>query len=548
MRATLKREVSDRWLLLLLVVCSFALRMIGIDCGLPHHCEPDVLLVPQAAWLDRPPEQTELNVLWVGNTFYPELLARWIQLLPGASFPHPPALDAGLEAHLAAMAGPFLKARIAIAALSVLSIPASYWIARRFVPNAWAWFAPLAVATSLLATNYAQQARPHAALAGLLALAVASVLRLEDQRRWRDYALAGLACGLSTATLHSGACSILALSIATLLDPRRRWSGWALAMAIAIPISLLSYAPLLSVGLSAGEQGGFSLGGQDINWALFNGGGFLDIARYLWGYEPVLCVLAALSVATWRWRPSRTAWTVAAAFVPFFVVFGLRSVAEARFFVPIVTLLAVMASVACAHGAQRLPRWIAVCAPLLLLPGAYVSARLVCLRAQGEGLEHAAQWLQTHADRERDVIGVQPTFALPLFQRRESLERMNPRFLSAWERYQLTLPGEPPGAYDLRCIAREEWWRSSPAAEVARFAQEEGLSLALGVLPTGKARGHNQVLAGLRSVGDPLWSWESMPAGQEHISCSAWELGYHAFERVWCAERWGHPVEILRVR
>src|SRR5689334_21883966 len=125
---------------------------------------------------------------------------------------------------------------------------------------------------------------------------------------------------------------------------------------------------------------------------------------------------------------------------------------------------------------------------------------------------------------------------------------MNPRFRSTWELYQLALPAEPPGAWDLRSLVREEWWKTSPAAAVAAFAREEHLAWGVGVVPTGKAVGHNQLLEGLRSVGEPALLLHPYDPIDEGLSSSAYEMGYHAFERVLRSRLWGHPVEIVRVR
>jgi 4-amino-4-deoxy-L-arabinose transferase-like glycosyltransferase len=541
-------------LLLALALAAIALRLIGIDSGLPHHCEPDVLLVPHAAWLDRPASVHESGPLWGSSRFYPQFLPWLIAILPGESFITILDPSAGLDAHLASLGDPYLKARIVIALLSVLAIPSAFFLARRIAGERWAWSASLLTATSLLLTNYSQQARPHAALAGLFALALVSVLRLEDRRRLRDHALAGLACGAAAATLHTGAFAALAYVVFLLADRLRQWRAGLLGLGIVLLCVLASYWNILVAGLAPGEQGGVSLGGQDISLALFTGRGFADMARNLLGYEPVLCMLVAGGALLWAIRPtrlSRASLVLLGAGLPFVLLFGLRNVAESRFFVALIPLLSVWAAWffaawerQCRLGAKTaLPLSI-----LCLLPGLDVCARLVWLRSRGDSLEHAARWLEQHADRERDVIGVQPSFALPLFNRRENLERMHPRFRHIWDHYQLALAAQAPHPWDLRTIAREEWWRTSPAEEVARFAREEALTLGLGVVPTARARGHNQVLEGLRQVGEPVWREFPFPEAQAQVSASAWEFGSQAWLKVWTSESWGHPVEIVRLR
>jgi hypothetical protein len=534
--------------LALLTLGTLGVRLVGIGCGLPHHVEPDSMIVKHAAWFARPGGVGE-GLLCAPDTFYPRFLAWLIAVLPGRSYPIVPPLDAGLAAHLAALALPYLKARIVIACLSVLAVPSTFFLARRFFDARWSLLAAAFAATSLLATNYAQQARPHAAMAGLMALGLVLVLRILDRPSWTNYALAGLGAGLALAGLHNGACVVLALGAAQLLARERNWKRFDLAAAVVALCFVPAWWAILEKGLAPGEQGGVSIGGQEINSALFSGRGFPEIARYLWGYEPVMCLCALVLLGAWALRRfrvgdgARPLLVIAACYLPFVLVFGSRNVVESRFFVPCVPALALMAA-----GGLRALTGKAGLATLALVPQASASVKLVALRSRGETLATAAHWLEQHAEREHDAIGLQPTFSLPLFTKRADLEAMNPRFRSSWELYQLALPAEPALAWDLRSLSREEWWRTSPAASVAEFARAEHIAYGIGVVPTGKAVGGNEVLAGLRSVGEPVLVLHPYDPIEDELSSSAYEMGYHAFERVLRSRLWGHPVEIVRVK
>jgi len=534
--------------LALLTVGTLALRLVGIGCGLPHHVEPDAMLVPHAAWLSRP-AGAGIGLVCAPDLFYPRFLAWLISIAPGSSYPTMAPLEAGLPAHLAALSAPYLKARCVIACLSVLAIPSTYAIARRFFDERWSLLSAGLVATSLLATNYAQQARPHGAMAGLMALGLALVLRLLDRPSWANYALAGLGAGLALAGLHNGACVVVALVAAQLVAPARSWPRFAFSLALVAACFLPSWWAILEQGLQPGKHGGTSVGGQEVGGANFSGQGFPQIPRYLWGYEPVMCVGALVLLGFWASRrfplgaKARPLLVLAACFVPFVLVFGTRNVVEARFFTPFVPVLALL----CAGGLRCLTLNAALAA-LALVPQAFASVKLVILRSQGETLGQAAAWLEAHAQREHDVIGVQPIFTLPLFQRRANIEAMHPRFRNSWELYQLALPGEPAGAWDLRCLSREEWWRTSPAAQVAELARSEQLDYGLGAVPTGKAVGHNEVLLGLRSLGEPVLTLHPYDPVDQEISSSAYEMGYYAFARVLRSHLWGHPLEIVRLK
>ncbi len=543
--------------LALLTFATLALRLVGIGFGLPHHIEPDSMLVWHAGWLARP-AGAGTGVLCEPDTFYPRLLPWLIAVAPGRSYLEVPPLDAGLAAHLAALAGPFLKARIVIACLSVLAVPATFFLARRFLDARWSLVAAGFYATSLLATNFAQQARPHAAMAGLMALGLVLVLRILDRPSWTNYLLGGLGAGLALAGLHNGAVLVLALGAAHLLARERSWPRFAGALAVVAACFVPFWWAILARGLESVDQG-ISIGGQDVTADRFGGQGFAQIPGCIWSYEPVACVLAAVLVAAWLLRRvvlgerARPLAVLLACFVPFLFVFGMRNVTESRFYVPCMSALALLAA-----GGLRALRLSPRVGALALVPGLFVSAKLVWLRSQGESVGTVARWLEEHADREHDTIGVQPSFTLPLFSRRAGLESMLPPFRNPWERYQLALPGEPPGAWDLRCIARSEWWKNrrgpdgevvfGRAADVAAFAREEHLAYGVASVPTSPGGTGTEILAGLASVGETVFAVHPHDPMRAEISYSAFGLGAHAFLRMLLVERWGQPLEVVRVK
>lgn len=543
--------------LALLTLGALALRLVGIGCGLPQHVEPDSMLVWHAGWLARP-AGAGAGILCEPDTFYPRFLPWLIAVLPGRSFVQVPPLDAGLAAHLAALSAPYIKARVVVACLSVIAVPATFCLARRFLDARWSLLAAGFYATSLLATNYAQQARPHAAMAGLMSLGLVLALRLLERPSAGRALLAGVGAGLALAGLHNGATVVLALLAALLLAPQRRWTWVAAALAAVLVCFLPAWWAILERGLEHVDQG-VSIGGQDVTTDRFGGQGFAQIPGYIWSYEPVLCVLALVLLGASALRRVslgarlRPLLVLLACFVPFVFVFGMRNVTESRFYVPCVPVLALCgAGGLCALGLRPLV------ASLALLPGLYVSAKLVVLRSRGETTAAVARWLEQHADREHDAIGLQPSFSLPLFSRRADLEAMLPPFRNSWERYQLALPGEPPGAWDLRCIAREQWWKNrrgpdgevvfGRAADVAAFAREEHLAYGVAAVPTSKGSTGTEVFEGLQQAGETVFALHPHDPLRAEISYSAWGMGTHAFLRMLLVERWGQPLEIVRVK
>ena len=82
----------------------------------------------------------------------------------------------------------------------VLAVPATFFLARTFLPGRWALISAALIATSLLDVNFSQQARPHAALAGLAAVTLSAALQLRSSRRSRSRN--------SSAAVGANSCSL----------------------------------------------------------------------------------------------------------------------------------------------------------------------------------------------------------------------------------------------------------------------------------------------------------------------------------------------------
>src|SRR5262249_33661153 len=109
-----------------------------------------------------------------------------------------------LEEHLARAARVRLDVRIVIALASVLAVPATYLLARRFLEPAWSLLAATWMAASFLVSWFAQQERPHAAAASFYVLTVVAALALRERPRPATLALACLGTAASLGSLQSG--------------------------------------------------------------------------------------------------------------------------------------------------------------------------------------------------------------------------------------------------------------------------------------------------------------------------------------------------------
>jgi len=550
------------FLLGFLTLGGLAARLSGIGSRLPHRTEPDSVIVQDAAWLDRPDDMERKSGEAYSANFYPRLLAFTLHALPGRAFAHVLPAEAPLEDHLAAAAGPFVRARLLVALISLASIPATFFLARRFLPPWGALLASAFVATSLIGQFYAQQARPHAASMALSLLAVLAVLRLSRSEGMGAFALAGAACALAIGCLWNGVFVLPALVAALALGRRRRGSGIALALgisALAIPAfyGFLFEGPLL-------KTGGLRIGGQSLGWRDLNAAGFGLIARGFWSFDPVLAGAAAVGAlflaARFLRGPRPSAdrlreLAIAAAFPASFLFFwGIISRVPPRFALPLLPYAAVLA----AFGLRslvpaRAPRSVLAAAGLvaLALP-AYASWHLARLRASDDTYTLAARWIAEHADRERDVVVLPYLADLPLFAERAALERLPSAVQSPWQRYQVRLPREAAvPVYRLHTLFEREALadRRFDREEARRLLAAEAADYAVVVRFADSGIGWDSTREVLReNRSELLESFLSYRPGAEETLEIGFEEGERALEKVLSATRPGAPIEIYRVR
>lgn len=458
----------------LLCALGLVLRLRGIDYLLPTVTQLDAsVIVHQVETMRGGAADFETDP---HAAYYPHLLARAVSVLPdpGRKEPGPPR---ALEAHLELASAPWTQVRVVSALLSLLVVPGTWWLARRFLPGAWALLAASLCATSLLHITFSTQERPHGTAASCILLALLACLRL----RWRadplSYVLAGAACGLAIGALHYGVFVLPALVAAILLRekrPGRASTGWVLAT-LAIVAALVRWlypfhfaggSGFLSLEKRAG-QSTLNLSGQPLFLEKFTGEGFASLVSNLWSYDPVIFVTAAAGAACLLLRLRRGLASIDAgrrrellvvlAFAgPYFLVTGLYQETWERFLLPLLPCLACLG----AFGARRIlegpvrramPARAASAAVLALgamLPALALvpAAKIGCIRSAPDTLERAAAWIRDNA-RPDDAVVVLPYVDLPLLHGDVALaENAKRPWASNWIRYQMSLlPEEKAG-------------------------------------------------------------------------------------------------------
>lgn len=469
-------------LLCLLTLLGGVLRLRSIDFGLPMAVEPDCRIPFQVDNLREgggwSRDDKEL-------TWYPLVCARAAALFPSAEdLPS----GASLAQHLERAAEPYVDTRTACALLSLVLVPLTWFLARRFMDPLWALLAAAWVAFNLLHVGFSQQSRPHAASSATFLLAMLALMRLRERGRWIDWLGVGAALALAIGTLNSGVA--LLFGVPTVLWLRRRqgarlFDPRALLALALIAVSLPYFYPYWFTERAAdfGTQSGvFKMGAHPVFLNDVDGRGFHILLRTLWYYDPLLLApaLLGLFVLAQRWRTSlcNPDLIVALSFVlPYLLVVGLYHHVYERFLMPLLPYLACLAAWGLArswqrHAGRSVRAAIAATAALALLGSAWGSWRLIEARGAPTTQELAARWLEQNLDPARARVVLTPPLDLPLARRAEGLlvngEPPARHSKYYWALYQLALDEaqRPRPQWDLA------WLRAGSMEELQALERE----------------------------------------------------------------------------
>ena len=468
--------------LLLLLGLTTVLRFVGIGWMLPQLPEQDDFVATHVH-LGRTGEQYADRRLSFSQ--YPYLLAHSVHLLPGPQTD--PAELARMDSaqHRANASWDWLLVRGAVALWSLAAVLACFAIARRFLTPGWALFAAAFMPASLLLANFGQQGRPHGALAGLMALAVAAALRLRRDPSSLNFLLAGGAVFLATGCLHTAWLTLLPLAAAFALSrgEGRPWLdaraliGLAI-VALSLPVFYLELMdptpPPEALGHGGTPQNVITFG-----WVLRELGNNIDLdgtrrlVHILGSWEPALGVGVALALVVALQRvfarsreradPARRAdLLVVAAFVlPYLVVLMIFRKTTERYVIPMLPYAAVATAWAlselCARAGRR-RALVQVAGGLLLCVSSAAALKLVWLRARPDTLSEAALLLAREVQPEgAEQIYLTPPMDLPLVRTPATLRldpAHQPTHYGIWARYLAGLPPEalPAPRFDVEWL------------------------------------------------------------------------------------------------
>lgn len=446
-----------------LTLFSLALRFAGIDYYLPYGRLGDERVYGE--FIQRMASDPSTDPAQF--PFYPQLVPRIALLLRT----EPQAALTTLEDHLAYAAADLVLVRRVVAALSVLAVPATYRIARRFLGRAASLLAAGLTSTSFLGLWYSTQARPHGAFMALSALSLLAALEVRRHGGLRAWLLAAIACAAAIGTLQTGVFLLGPLAVAYLLPGGRRTGRAHFLLLASLALAALSvrlYYPFLFTDLGIDADASRPLGQHNL-FGNLSGNGFAHALRALWDYDPWLTLCSALGILVLcgSWiagrtpgapvRPRLREWiatprggdlVVLASFVlPLGLVIGLYEYTNPRYMLPFVPLLAVCT----AGGFERAGALLAARPPgapsrawtyaaiAVFAVQALSASALSGVRTASDTLERAADWIRSNTVRGQDRIVVTPGIELPLLHGESGmpwvrLNQDNPRNL--WLAYQ----------------------------------------------------------------------------------------------------------------
>lgn len=555
------------------MLLALVLRLSGVEFMLPHQTNVDERVFASQVDLFRglKPVASDLD----NYMFYPELVPWITSVTTPFEVSRPPART--LEQHREAGAAKFRWLRTTVAWLSVLLVPGTFFLARRFVTRRFALTAAWFVAVCVLNQWHAQQARPHPVVAVTTIGGVLGALFVLRRGDWRAYTIAGLACGLALGTLQSGAAAVLSLCAAHVLRRHERmWRAqvyflgslvvWFVAGAAFYPFVFDPGTGRISIDmLTSGAR--LHLSGHGLKLSEFDFTGFVPLAPVFLDFDPLIAVFATIGLVTcaaslvrtrFHLEHGREVLVVLAHALPylFMICFWQRSFQ--RFLMPLLPYVAILAAVGLWWVAQRLGRWRVVGAALVVVVlgmQSFTALKLAQLRQVPDTATDAADWIASHLART-DRIALIPTLDLPLLRQDRGLvdrAQATGRDYKPWARYQLTIPAEERAmlAFDMFNMPASELALTDPAAYVRAIdadymvVQEFGPDIRINL---GRIR-EAVMQAGTRvarfTPWDPdrsgqlplLFYWDSEFSAESQLSL-----------RMLAMRSLGAPVEIYRMR
>ncbi len=342
----------------IVLLAGGALRFAGIGYGLPYTYRPDEPTMVVIAL--RMLKSGDLNPHWFG---YPSLLfdlnamAYGLYFILGhlagsfgttADLPYPEIVTTGVGF----MAAPtlFLISRGLTALTSTGTVPLTFLICRRLHANPWTGIIAAAlVAVSPTAIASSQSIAPDSFALFFLLLSFWGTIRLFDEPKLSNYALAGLAAGIAVSAKYNAALIVLPMMAVPLL--KSGWRGlrskelyFALVLCgvgflIATPFALLDLESFLTGARVGAVQ--YAVEGH----AGQEGNAFQWYTAYLLSVEGAFVLLGCVQAVRYVYQRNSKGISVLVFPVAYFVLVSQLVIRNERTILLIIPFLGILAAV-----------------------------------------------------------------------------------------------------------------------------------------------------------------------------------------------------------
>jgi hypothetical protein len=473
-------------LLVLLTIACAGLGWSGVRCGLPHVQNADEwIYLAQYRHIRGEPL---ISQAYPRANAYPNLWIRAAAWLPRT---RPASAPTTVAEHIEAATSDLVFLRRCAALLASLVVPATWFLARRFLSSGWSLATAALAGWTVLHASFASQARPHAFAAAAIVFAVAAAVDVVRFGTLRASVVAGLATSLAVALLQNGIAVCPALAFAHLL--RVRSDGWraiqnlAMASAIVGATVVAAYPGMLIDRLFPGADPAFRpsfFAPHLVTTDDFVGGGAPIVLRAFWFHDPLLGAVCVASIvafaAAWvlRRKPLARRGRELLVVLAFVIPFGAALIAFGhtyyRFALPLFPFAALFAML----GLGALRKAGVVLAGLLLAFQLASVVQLARVRLAPDTCELAAEWISTHADRATARIAIMPSSDLPLLRTAAALASENnssPGVYARWIDYQRTVEAAELDALGWSIVdlpLRRQKHRAALVEDPAAYARE----------------------------------------------------------------------------
>ena len=411
--ADAKTTTRTVWIaLLLVVILAAALRIWGMDYGVPHPTvRPDEeRIVGRAQHILATGDLNPVSYAYPGLMIHLNALAlgvfAWVGRLLGF---YDSLFDFLLDVAVTRPGLHYVICRAVSVAMGVGTVVATFFLAREgYRSQVVGLVAALALATNYLHVRDSHFATVDIGMTFFVALSLVFAIKASSNHRWKNYLLAGLFAGAAAAAKYNAGLVILAPVAACASGMLRGRNGIVPRLLVALVVMVAAFALLSPYSLIYYPAALDELAG--VRRYVYGEGG----ARALWvhlkvtfpegyGWLFFIAAVAGIVRAVWLRRPADL--TLLAFLVPFFLLVASVDTVFPRYVLPLTPILSVLAAELVVSSLAGRRRSLVVAATVALVgPGLWKSVQVDRLLAREDTRLMASHWVAENLPRRASIL------------------------------------------------------------------------------------------------------------------------------------------------